>query len=678
MKYHITLLIALFISSTPAVFGQLDCDYEPEGKVLKLIEKAKDKKKYDSDQRRGFYEDALEENENCLLCLSKLGESSFKRAKRGGRGFGEAESYFSRIAESCPEYHSRIWYYLGAINYAEQNYEEALTAFDKFIHFPDDDESKFDKDYDKKYEEVQGAIPYVSFYKDFNKNEGKFEITRVEGVSSKDQDYLPTLSPDGELMFFTRKYMKKAKGDYVAKQVEEFTWSKRSDINATFDNGEALPRPFNMGDNYGGASISVDNKELFIAKKNPVPSNKENIDLYVGRYEFVFDETQGKKIYKWSELEPLSDLVNTEMGWESQPSLSGDGQTLYFATVRPECVPNPNGDPSTDIFLCTRQSDGSWSAPKSIGLEINTSANESAPYMHSDSHTLYFASDRKPSGGGYDIWYTRQQDDGSWSDPKNIGAPINTEEDERGMIVSADGEEAFFYANRGRSSQGFDVFSFPVPEEAKPEKVIILKGRVENENGGIPSDAHVELKYVDSKKAERIDVNGDDGVYATVVNVSKGEDVVMSVKGEGVAFNTHLIVDKEEEIPPAVVKLETKAEKVQASKSFEIPDIFYATSSADINRSSKLILDEFAAYLIENPKLYIEIGGHTDDKGSDGDNLALSMDRAFEIKGYLESMGVPGKRISAKGYGESKPVASNETAEGRAQNRRTEFTIKKM
>jgi len=678
MKQLSILLFALSFAFTDPVIGQIDCDYQPEGKVIKLIEKATDKKKYDSDERRDLYQDALEENESCLVCLSELGESSFKRAKRDGRGFGEAESFFTRIAESCPEYHSRIWYYLGAIQYAEQRYDDALISFDKFIHFSDDDESKFDKDYDKKYEEVKGAIPFVEFYRDFNKNEGKFEITRVEGVSSPDQDYLPTLSPDGELMFFTRKYMKKEKGDIVAKQIEEFTWSRRDNINAVFDNGEALPRPFNMGDNYGGASISVDNKELFIAKKNPVAANSENIDLYVAHYEFVYDEVKAKKIYKWSELEPLSDLVNTEKGWESQPSLSGDGKTLYFATVRPECIPDPSGNPGTDLFSSSRQADGSWSAPKSLGPEINTAFNESAPYMHSDSHTLYFASNRTPSGGGFDIWYTRQQEDGSWLEPKNMGAPINTKDDERGMIVSADGEEGFFYAELGRASQGFDVFSFPVPEEAKPERVIILKGKVENENGEIPPNAHIELKYVDSRKAERIEVNQDDGIFATVVSVAKGEDVIMSVKGEGVAFNSHLIVDKEEEVPPAVVKLEVKAEETKVSKSFEIPDIYYKTSSADISRSSMLILDEFADYLIENPTLYIEIGGHTDDQGTDGDNFALSMDRSFEIKGYLESKGVQGKRVTSKGYGESKPVASNDTEKGRAKNRRTEFTIKKM
>jgi len=251
--------------------------------------------------------------------------------------------------------------------------------------------------------------------------------------------------------------------------------------------------------------------------------------------------------------------------------------------------------------------------------------------------------------------------------PKTWAPPINTKDDERGMIVSADGEEGFFYAELGRASQGFDVFSFPVPEEAKPERVIILKGKVENENGEIPPNAHIELKYVDSRKAERIEVNQDDGIFATVVSVAKGEDVIMSVKGEGVAFNSHLIVDKEEEVPPAVVKLEVKAEETKVSKSFEIPDIYYKTSSADISRSSMLILDEFADYLIENPTLYIEIGGHTDDQGTDGDNFALSMDRSFEIKGYLESKGVQGKRVTSKGYGESKPVASNDTEKGRAK-----------
>lgn len=668
---HLLWILALL----PMIMhGQDACDYVPGKKAAKLLEQAADKKKYKSEQRRAFLEKALDEEEDCLPCLQKLGVSEFKLAKRSGAGFGISESYLSDLIEKCPDYHSEPYYYLGAIAYANQDYENALKHFDYFIHFPDDSPEKYGRDYDKKYAEVEEVIPFVEFYRDFNKNKGVMKPEAVLGVSSVKDEYLPALSPDAEIMFYTRKFTKKAKGDLVGREVEEFTWSLRPDLNGTFDEGEALPEPFNKGDNYGGASISVDNKELFIAKKNPVEGNAQNVDIFVTRYEFVFDEKEGKEVYKWSPLEDLGENINTTDGWESQPSLSGDGQTLYFATVRAETQKEGNDNPDTDIYYATRQKDGSWGKAKSLE-GINTPFQEKSPFMHSDSHTLYFASDRKPGGGGYDLWFTRQQEDGTWSRPKNIGAPINTDQDEHGMIVSADGEKAYYASRNVRGSKGMDIYSFELPEEAKPEKVMILKGTVQSNSGSVPTDATVDIKYIDSKKAEKIKVSQDDGRYAAVVTLKEKSDVVVQVSGEDVAFNTHLVVNKEEEVQPDVVKMDLKQEKTSKNKPFLIPDIFYRTSSSEINRESKIILDEFAAYLEANPKLKIEIRGHTDNAGSDSDNLALSMDRAFEVKGYLEQKGIAGQRIQAKGYGETKPVADNSTASGRAQNRRTEFVI---
>lgn len=657
------------------VNAQESCDFEASSKVQKLLDKAGDKKKYKFEQRMGFLEDALDLEEDCLPCLYELGTASFKDAKRTGGGFGRTANYLEELTKKCEDYHASAYYYLGAVYYADRRYEDALMAFEKFMKFPDDDPSKFDRDYDKKAEEVRETLPYITFHRDFNANLDKVKINVVPGVSSPNDDYLPALSPDGEIMFFTRRLDKKAKGDLVSRSIEEFTWAMREDLNAAFDGGEALPPPFNEGDSYGGASISVDNKELFIAKRHPVEGNPENFDLFVTRYTYGYDEAQGKNVYSWSPLENLGENINTDMGWESQPSLSGDGKTLYFATVRENSTPDKNGNPSSDIYYSERQPDGSWSQAQSIGEEINTPYSEKAPFMHSDSKTLYFASDRQPGGGGFDIWYTRQKDDGAWSEPKNIGAPINTRDDEHGMIVSADAEEAFFASKRLGGVRGLDIYSFNLPEEARPDKVMILKGKVTNNAGEVPENASVKINYVQSKEIDEIEVNRDDGVYAAVVNVSKGEDVIVSVAGDGTAFNSHLVVNKEEPVQPSVVKIDVKAEPVKASKSFEIPDIYFATNSSDISRTSKLILDEFAKYLLENPKIHVEIGGHTDSQGSKDANMALSMDRAFEVKGYLERQGVPGKKVTAKGYGPTQPVADNDTSEGRRKNRRTEFKV---
>jgi outer membrane protein OmpA-like peptidoglycan-associated protein len=432
-----------------------------------------------------------------------------------------------------------------------------------------------------------------------------------------------------------------------------------------------------LGDNIGGSTISIDNKELIIAKKNPLPKNPENFDLYSAKYSFVTNDKTGEKEYVWSELERLSDLVNSD-GWESQPSLSGDGMFLFFAAARTECIKDSDGNYSIDIFVSKRQSDGSWGQAKPLPNTINTKGKDKAPYMHTDSRSLYFSSDGHVGVGGLDIYYCKMNDDGSFSPPKNIGFPINSDKDEIGIVVSSDGDVAYFGAKDLNNQRGYDVYQFKMPEKAKPEKVMILKGDVKTEDGTPPQNATVEVKYTQSQTTQKIKVNEDDGKYAAVVKVDKKEDIVVSVQGDNVAFNTRVVMRKEDPKPPVVAKVNMETQVSEEGKPFVINDIYYSTSKADIDQKSFLILDEFAAYLIEHPNIEIEIRGHTDNVGNDAANLALSTDRAFEVLRYITSKGVDGKRISYKGYGETKPVATNETEEGRANNRRTEFLIKKM
>ena len=728
MKIKILILSILSLTLGKATLAQ-DCDYEPSGKVVKLLEKTKNTKKYTSDQRYDMMMDALDVDEDCLPCLQYLGNASFKRAKRKGSSFAPAINYYEKLIELCPEYHSDPYYALGAMCYATQEYDKAKMYFDKFIHFPADDPSKFKKNYDRKYDEVKAALPHIDFWQDFYDTDIDIKPERVLGVSSDGDDYLPTISADGEIMFYTRKVKKKSLGDAVAHDVELFCWSHRQDINETFDHGEALPKPFNVGSSYGGATISVDNKEMYIAAKNPVPNNKDNIDIYKTTYDYVYDEKLGKKVYKWSELKLLGPNINTESGWESQPSLSGDGQMLFFAAVNATTIPDSQGNPSHDILVSYRQEDGSWGPARSVSSNINTKGQEKAPFMHSDSHTLYFSSDGHFGRGKMDIFYSKLQEDGSWSKPKNIGHPINTADDEVGLIVSADGEKAYFFSRKEKGSKGYDVFSFTMPQKHRPEKVMVLKGELKDENDHAVKDATIELTYAESKESQKIKVNDDDGKYAAIVNIEKNENVVLTVKKEGIAFNSRVIARKDESIAaakqaqeeektnnkenkteetlatntekphhvatpnkvdgrkvagitndikksPSVIKLAIFTEKIKPNKPFVINDIYYKTNSSEIDDESKLILEQFAKYLQDNPSMKIEIRGHTDNVGSDQDNLALSMDRSFEVKGFLEKQGVDGKRITAKGFGETKPIATNDNEDGRSKNRRTEFVVK--
>jgi len=670
-------MILAFIYCNAQEIKAQECGIELEDKAQKLVSKSKDKKKYKSAQRTQFLRDALEIDENCMECLYQLGKKAYRRAKNETYDFSKAKIHLRKLIEICPDYHSDPYYYLGAMAYADQEYTQALKHFDYFIHFPSDDESKFSRDYDKNYETVKGAIPSVEFFKKYAENPVDFNPQVVKEISTKEgEEYLPVLSPDNEIIFFTKKHQKKSKGIVGANWVEEFTMSKRVDINSPFSEPVALPPPFNLGDNYGGATISVNNKEMYVAKVNPNGINPQNIDIFKTTYAKEFDEAKGEEIFKWSKLESIGEHINTKGGWEAQPSLSADGRMLFFASARPESVPDPNGNPSVDLYYCNRNADGGWSSPINL-KSINTKGSDKTPFMHSDSKTLYFCSNARRGFGGFDLFFTRQLDDGSWTEPENLGYPINSEKDEEGLIVATDGKLAYF-SSKMEGSYTKDIFSFELPERAKPQKVMILKGTVKDENDEVVNDLEIEISSDSREKPETIKVDETDGSYAAIVNVDKEEDVVVMMKKEGYAFNAQLLTTKEEIKRPAAVKMTTEIQKVKAGKAFVIKDINYSTSSSDIDEGSKSILKLFALYLKDNPNLKIEIRGHTDNVGNLNDNLALSTDRAFEVLGFLQGQGVDKDRLTYKGFGPNKPLESNDTEAGRRKNRRTEFVITKM
>jgi outer membrane protein OmpA-like peptidoglycan-associated protein/tetratricopeptide (TPR) repeat protein len=667
--------IFICILCTDDAYSQGGCEYTPSSKIQKLLDQSFDMKKYETNERIEFLERALDEDAKCTPCLMRIAEIEFKMAKRGG-SFAASKQHFQQLDELCPNYHSEVYYYLGAMSYADREYEKAIDYFEKFLRFPDSDPTKFEKDYQKKYAEVEEALKSVKAYAEIYKDNIDYKPIRVTGVSSPTDDYLPLISPDGEIMFFTRTVSKQAKGDIATRTYEYFSWCKRPDINTNFDEGNALPEPFNQGANCGGATITVDNRELIVAMKNPNPKNPDNIDLFSTKYSLKTTE-MGQKIYQWGPLESLGDFVNTPDGFEGQPTLSGDAKTLYFVGVRPECVKDPSGNYSHDIFFSRRASDGSWGKAQPIGGGINTTGQEKGPFMHSDSKTLYFASDGHIGVGKMDLYYCKVNDENQIDKINNIGFPINSELDELGIVVTSDGELAYFGAKNFQNNKGWDVYEFKMPEKAKPEKVMVVKGQVKKTSGDPPENATVEITYTESKRKEEISVNSDDGSYAAVVKMQSNETVTLSIEGEDIAFNSRVIAKKDEPAP-VVAKLNMETREAKANESFIINDIYYSTNSAEIEPRSKIILDAFAEYLNDHPAMVIEIAGHTDSRGDENANKALSAERAFEVMKYLVDHGVNAKRLAYQGYGESRPLGDNNTEEGRAMNRRTEFLIKKM
>ena len=678
------LILAFLVLLSGMAASQDDDTIDPcaaptDKKIVKLMEDAAKAK--DPVERHQKLKSSLEIESGCAECLFQLGMSAYRIGKEGGKGYVSAIKYFDQLLEKCPDYHSDVPYHLGIMHYAQDEFAEAAKSFEAFRKFPSDDATKLSKDYDKKYSDVEAVMPELQFYVDFYKNIAPLDPKLVRNVSTAAKEYLPMLSPDNELIFFTRVSKVQAKGDIMARDVEELTEARRSDVQADFNGGRALPEPFNLGDNYGGVTISVNNQEMFVTVCGPKDTEGySNCDLYRSHYDTRFDLDQGGQVFEWSGLESLGPNINTPNGWESQPSLSADGNTLYFATIRDQ---ETDG---IDIFQSTRDAKGQWSPARPV-KGINTSGDEKAPFMHSDSRTLYFSA--KPpvdeSGqvdgtkghkgiGGYDIFFSKLNEDGTWSKPKNIGNPLNTDQDEHGLIVSADGHTAYFASGRYQGAGDLDIFGFELPQEARPDDILVVKGDVRNEKGELVKDATVEIEYMDTRKVEIIRVDSISGRYATVVKLEPGSDVIMTVKKKDHVFDSRSF-SMEDTVRSGVAVEDMKVQKIEVGRSYRVNDIKYATNSAEITKSSEYILDELIGFLKENATVKIRIEGHTDSKGGAAENKMLSSNRAATVKDYLQDHGIAAGRLTDQGFGAEKPLAGNDTEAGRAQNRRTEFVI---
>ncbi len=670
---RLVVLLILFFTTGEGTTAQDTCMEPPNKKAQKLMDEARTSSKLSDAERLDLIYASLEADPACMECLYAKARLQYQVAYDRNGNTEPAAAAFGELITACPQYHADAYYYLGIISYSYQDYQVASDALEGFLLF-DTTKGKSSKDHQEKRRDAEKLLPEVKFYAEFYANPVPFNPQKVEGVNSTGDEYLPMLSPDNEYIYFTRKSTEKAKGDIYAREIELLMQSFRKTGLIDFESPTALPPPFNVGDNYGGVSISLDNRELFVTVCKPVSSSYKNCDLYVTRYERSIGK-DGRPVFTWSGLENLGDKVNSADGWEAQPSISADGSMLFFATIRSNTTPDESGNPTIDIYYTERQKDGIWTEAKSLGRGINTSGNDKSPFLHTDSRTLYFSSNGRPGAGGYDIYYCRQDEKSVWSQPKNIGYPINSAQDEHGLIVSTDGTKAYFASANKDKSQGLDIYSFELPQKARPEKVMILKGDISTTDGTPPADARLEVKYAKSQITKEFEVDKDDGTYAAVLNLKAGEDVLVSIKSESetLAFNSRVFTIAD--TAKAVQQIAMKAETVTQGMAYRMNDIRYGTNSSDLDEASKRVLDEFVIYLQENPKLKIEIGGHTDDVGDPKKNLVLSTDRAFEVLGYLQSAGINHNRMTFKGYGDSKPLVPNTNADNRAKNRRTEFKI---
>jgi len=639
--------------SMAGLFAQADCP-KPAKKAEKLFEKAAKYKFRGKDAYQDLV-DAVQIDPDYAEALSILAYLNTKRGIEDQQKWNLAQKYYVKLRNACPayrNYEASIW--LAKDYYDKGKYEEAYPFLVEYLE-------KADPAEDHELEQAEELKKRIDKYREIFNSPVPFNPKLVEGVSSDKDEYLPMLSPDNQFLFYTRRTLEDTKS-VLGKQERELFIQSRKRYDGTYSGGIPMPEPFNQGAYQGGTSISVDNKLLFITIVDQVPTRNgvlySNGDIYYA--EFIDGG--------WSDLKSVGEHINGRLSWEGQPSISADNKTLFFASARGK--DNYGG---MDLYKVNRLSSGKWGEPINLGPTINTKGDEKSPFMHSDSYTLYFSSDGHPGVGGQDIFFSKIDEFGEFGTPINLGVPINTKLDEHGFMVSTDGQYGYFSSDLAK--EGLDIYYFDLPEKAKPKEVVFVKGKVESKDPDAAKGMSIELKNMATNQIVEGVVDESTGEYVAVIAASEKQDVMMMAKKSGYAFTSQYINSTKDVIGKPRRAEPLAFDPIKVGETYRINNVNFDTDSYVLNEQVMNILNEFIQFLEANPGVKVAIQGHTDNVGDNASNLELSSSRAKAVMNYLILEGISPSRLEHKGFGEAKPVASNQTAEGRARNRRTEFVI---
>ena len=474
-------------------------------------------------------------------------------------------------------------------------------------------------------------------------------------VNSNCDEYYPYLSPDELTVVFTRKVPQYKGADPSSDNTQEDFYISNW-YGGGWTTAKPIPGNVNTKKNEGAQTISGDGKLMVFAACNRNDGFGQ-CDLYFST------NINGN----WTVAKNMGKVVNT-LSWESQPSLSSDGRTLYFTSERNE------GYGQSDIWKTTLNDNNKWTKPVNLGNVINTSDAETSPFIHPDNKSLYFCSNGHWGVGGFDIFVSKLDEEGKWSEPKNLGYPINTTKDEIGLIVNAKGNKAYITSSR-ESGQGLqDLYVFDLYKDAQPESVTYLKGKVFDKETKKAIKAEFELKDLTTGKSiTKSYSDSTDGTF--LICISPGKNYGLFVSTEKYMFyseNINLTITNSQQKP---YEKDIPLDKIMKGSKIILNNIFFATDSSNLKNNSQTELKKLISFMNINSSIKVEISGHTDNKGNIAHNLDLSNRRAKAVYEYLIKNGVKAERLTYKGFGQTLPIATNDTEEGRALNRRTEMKI---
>lgn len=489
-------------------------------------------------------------------------------------------------------------------------------------------------------------------------------------INTPYDEFAPIISADGLMMIFTSNHpVTKADGSTSlttsiekSKQgLENIYVSYYNDTTKKWTEAAMLKKTINQPKrNNSATALSNDGQQMFLYRGDP------DGDIY----ESVL------KGDEWSEPVKLPEPINSDK-YESSASISPDGRTIYFISNR------KGGQGGLDIWLCHKDNKGNWGKAENLGTDINTSKNEECVFIHPDGKTLYFSSKGHNTTGGYDIFKSTQEKgkpvvSGAepWSTPVNLGAPINTPDDDLFFVLTADGKTGYYTSSSHGDIDKKDIYeiTFTYFKKKKSEsRLTLFKGVVIDYDSFEPIGA--DMKITDNDKNETITIIRSNSLTGKfLVSLPAGKNYGIAVKREG-----YLFYSENFNIPDtAVYKVIDKhipLQKLEVGSKIILKNVFYDFGKATLRPESVSELNLLVNLMNINTSIKIEVDGFTDNQGSDEFNLSLSQARAQSVVDFLFSAGISKEQITAKGYGKANPIAPNDTEEGRQLNRRTEFKI---
>lgn len=542
-----------------------------------------------------------------------------------------------------PDFFPKIYFNLGNLFLYKGDYQNSLNSFNKFLGYSSI-RVQNKKEAEKRKACCEFAINAIQHPVPFN------PINLGPNINTYFDDYWPSLSADENTLVITSNIPRDSTSEQVRyNRQEDFFISHRSS-DGTWEMRKSMGKPINTPFNEGAQSITSDGKKMYYTVCRGVCN--------------IFSSTLTSD-GTWSSPVRVPN-INSNKFSNKQPSISPDGRTLYYVS---NC---PGGHGGYDIWKTTQNDVGVWSAPVNLGDTINTEDNEQSPFIHFDNQTLYFASDGLIGMGGYDLYVSRLAADGTWSKPINLGYPINTFRDEDGLIVNAKGTTAYYSSDR-IPENGRDIYTFNLYPEIRPIPSSYLTGTIKDAVTGFPVKANYNLIDLADKHEIMKSISTDDGSYLVCIPSEKSYAFYASATGY-LFYSDHFDMKGEHSIDKPFRK-DILLDPIKVNQTMVMRNIFFGTDSTVLRPESIVELNRLVDFLTVNKTLRIEIGGHTDNQGIDSYNQSLSEKRAKSVVDYLTLHQIAAERVKWVGYGRSKPIANNNTDEGRAQNRRTEVKV---